>query len=138
MISLSLSLSRARACACKGACTHTRTHLPILWPRTREREGKACCNLTMVICAGEKLRTRARAARQGFNRNFAGKNGTMYGHGVYFAVLASYSAQVARARVQQLLPWPCQRGMARLRVRALRPWLCKRVAKAAAFESREG
>ncbi len=44
------------------------------------------------------MSARARAAHQGFNRNFAGKNGTMYGHGVYFAVLASYSAQVAAAR----------------------------------------
>ncbi|XP_042615376.1 protein mono-ADP-ribosyltransferase PARP15-like [Cyprinus carpio] len=31
--------------------------------------------------------------KSNFNRNFAGQNATVYGHGTYFAVNASYSAQ---------------------------------------------
>ncbi|XP_040929894.1 protein mono-ADP-ribosyltransferase PARP14-like isoform X2 [Betta splendens] len=32
--------------------------------------------------------------KTGFNRNFAGQNATLYGHGTYFAVDASYSANI--------------------------------------------
>ncbi|XP_041092722.1 protein mono-ADP-ribosyltransferase PARP14-like [Polyodon spathula] len=46
-----------------------------------------------ILYHGTKLASCESIEKTGFNRSYAGKNATAYGHGVYFAVNASYSAQ---------------------------------------------
>lgn len=46
-----------------------------------------------ILYHGTQLTACESIEKNGFNRSYAGKNATIYGHGVYFAVNASYSAQ---------------------------------------------
>eukprot|EP01119_Soliformovum_irregulare_P007497 TRINITY_DN19939_c0_g1_i2.p1 TRINITY_DN19939_c0_g1~~TRINITY_DN19939_c0_g1_i2.p1 ORF type:complete len:441 (-),score=74.73 TRINITY_DN19939_c0_g1_i2:63-1385(-) len=47
----------------------------------------------MLLFHGTSSDTISKILHRGFDRNFSGKNATVYGKGVYFAVRAAYSAQ---------------------------------------------
>ncbi|XP_058639315.1 protein mono-ADP-ribosyltransferase PARP15 [Onychostoma macrolepis] len=47
----------------------------------------------MILYHGTSEASCSLIMKSNFNRNFAGQNATVYGHGTYFAVNASYSAQ---------------------------------------------